>query len=63
MIRFLPYLLRSAWRNRVRSALTVLGVAVAVFLVTGLAKIFEFTNDMMTSLATLQIANGDGGGE
>ena len=31
-----------------------------VFLVTGLDKIFEFTNDMATSLATLQIANGEG---
>jgi hypothetical protein len=41
MIRFLPYLLRSAWRNRVRSILTVLGVAVAVFLVTGLASLLE----------------------
>lgn len=34
-----------------------------VFLVTGLDKIFEFTNDMMTSLATLQIANGEGESE
>ena len=30
-----------------------------VFLVTGLDKIFEFTNDISTALATLQIANGD----
>lgn len=29
-----------------------------VFLVTGLDKIFEFTNDVSTGLAMLQIANG-----
>ena len=31
-----------------------------VFLVTGLDKIFEFTNDISTALATLQLANGEG---
>ena len=41
MIKFLPYVLRSAWRNRVRSMLTVLGVAVAVFIVTFLAAVRE----------------------
>jgi len=30
-----------------------------VFLVTGLDKIFEFTNDIATALATLQLANGE----
>ena len=30
-----------------------------VFLVTGLDKIFEFTNDIATSLATLQMANNE----
>lgn len=39
MIRFLPYVLRSALRNRVRTALTVFGIGTAVFLVTGLAAI------------------------
>ena len=34
MIKFAPYILRSAWRNRLRTLLTVLGVAVAVFLIT-----------------------------
>ena len=29
-----------------------------VFLVTGLDKIFEYTNDMATALATLQMAQG-----
>ena len=33
-----------------------------VFLVTGLDKIFDFTNDISTALATLQLA-GDGKGE
>ncbi|MHC4818156.1 MAG: hypothetical protein ACYTF8_08890 [Planctomycetota bacterium] len=41
MIKFLPYVLRSAWRNRLRTLLTVLGVAVAVFLITGLAAILD----------------------
>ena len=41
MIKFVPYVLRSAWRNRVRSVLTVLGVATAVFIVTGLAAVLE----------------------
>ena len=41
MIRFIPYILRSARRNRVRSGLTVLGVAVAVFLMTGLGALLE----------------------
>ncbi|MHC4294434.1 MAG: STAS domain-containing protein [Planctomycetota bacterium] len=30
-----------------------------VFLVTGLDKIFEFTNDISTALATLQISNSE----
>ncbi len=30
-----------------------------VFLVTGLDKIFEFTNDISTALATLQLTGGD----
>ena len=34
-----------------------------VFLVTGLDKIFEFTNDISTALATLQLASGEGDSE
>ena len=34
-----------------------------VFLVTGLDKIFQFTNDMATALATLQIESDGAGGE
>jgi hypothetical protein len=41
MIRLLPYVLRSAFRNRVRTALTVFGVGTAVFLATGLAAILK----------------------
>jgi uncharacterized membrane protein YqiK len=41
MIRFLPYVLRSAWRNRIRTILTVLGVGVAVFIITGLGAILD----------------------
>jgi len=32
-----------------------------VFLVTGLDKIFQFTNDISTALTTLQMAEGKGG--
>lgn len=32
-----------------------------VFLVTGLDKIFEFTNDISTALTTLQMKGGEGG--
>ena len=41
MIKFAPYVLRSAWRNRLRTLLTVLGVAVAVFLITWLGAILD----------------------
>jgi len=41
VIKFLPYLVRSAWRNRMRTILTLAGVGVAAFLVTGLAAILE----------------------
>jgi hypothetical protein len=41
MIKYMPYIVRSAWRNKVRSTLTVLGVAVAVFIVTFLAAVRE----------------------
>jgi hypothetical protein len=41
MIQYLPYVLRSAWRNRLRTALTVLGVGFAVFMITGLAAILH----------------------
>ena len=34
-----------------------------VFLVTGLDKIFEFTNDVSTALATIQLAGEQGGGD
>jgi len=41
MIKLLPYVVRSAWRNRLRTLLTVAGVGVAVLTVTGLAAILE----------------------
>jgi hypothetical protein len=61
MIRFLPYVLRSAWRNKVRSALTVLGVAVAVFLVTALAALLESRKAAVegSSATTLVVAEKD----
>ena len=34
-----------------------------VFLVTGLDKIFSFTGDIATALATVQMANGEGSEE
>ena len=41
MTNFLPYVIKSAWRNRVRTVLTVLGVGIAVFLIAGLAAILD----------------------
>jgi uncharacterized membrane protein YqiK len=41
VIKYLPYLVRSAWRNRIRTTLTVLGVGVAVFIITGLGAILD----------------------
>ena len=52
MIRFLPYILRSAARNRVRSALTVVGVAIALFLMTGLGAILESRNSAVQGVST-----------
>jgi len=41
MTGFLVYMVKSAWRNRVRTVLTVLGVGIAVFLVAGLGSILD----------------------
>ena len=41
MIKFVPYLLRSVWRNRLRTVLTLSGVGLAVFLMSGLGAILE----------------------
>ena len=41
MIKLLPYVVRSAWRNRLRTILTLGGVGLSVFLITGLAAILE----------------------
>lgn len=40
-MKFLPYLLRSVRRNRLRTVLTLAGVGLAVFLMSGLAAILE----------------------
>ena len=47
MIRFVPYIIRSSKRNAVRSTLTVLGVAVAVFMMTGLGALLESRADAL----------------
>ena len=41
MIKFLPYMLRSVRRNRLRTVLTLSGVGLAVFIMSGLAAILE----------------------
>ena len=51
MIKLLPYMLRSAWRNRLRTVLTLGGVGVAVFLVTGLAAILESRQTAVSSVS------------
>jgi hypothetical protein len=41
MIRFVPYVVRSARRSPVRTALTVLGVGIAVFMATILGALLD----------------------
>ena len=61
MIRFVPYVIRSSLRNRVRSMLTVLGVAVAVFLMTGLGALLESRASAIegSSATTLVVSEKD----
>ncbi len=61
MIRFVPYIIRSSTRNRVRSGLTVLGVAVAVFLMTGLGALLESRTKAIegSSATTLVVSEKD----
>lgn len=46
MWKFLPYILKSVWRNRTRTALTVSGAAVALF-------VFTFVGSVQEGLASL----------
>jgi hypothetical protein len=61
VIKLLPYVLRSAFRNKVRTALTVLGIGTAVFLVTGLAAILESHENALAgaSQTTLVVSEKD----
>ncbi len=59
MIKFVPYVFRSALRNRVRSALTVLGVAVAVFIVTGLATLLESRRTALAATPETLLTTGE----
>jgi hypothetical protein len=61
MIRFVPYVIRSSLRNRIRSGLTVLGVAVAVFLMTGLGALLESRAEALegSSATTLVVSEKD----
>src|SRR2546426_5627583 len=47
MLRFLPYILKSLWRQRLRTALTVSGTAVALF-------VFCFVGAVQEGLARLR---------
>lgn len=61
MIRFVPYIVRSALRNRVRTALTILGVGAAVFLMTGLSAILASHETALASGSeTLLVVQEDG---
>ena len=46
MLKFIPYIAKSLWRNRTRSALTVSGAAVAMF-------VFTFVGSVQEGLANL----------
>ncbi|MEM7754946.1 MAG: ABC transporter permease [Planctomycetota bacterium] len=52
LARCIPYVLKQAWRHRVRSLLTVLGIAIAMFLFTAV----QAMNEGVT-IATTQTAN------
>ena len=47
MLRFWRYVLRTMARHRVRTALTVVGVAVAVFIVTYLYAIYDSRSQLV----------------
>ena len=51
MFRFLPYILRSARRNKVRSVLTLVGVMVAVGVFAVLASIESSMNVTIDTVA------------
>lgn len=39
MFKFIPYIIRNVWRNKTRTLLTILGVAVAVAIFCALASL------------------------
>ena len=62
MLRLLPYVMRSAARNRVRSILTLLGVSVAVAIFCFLASIrssMQATIDRVAQSTLLILAEKD----
>jgi cell division protein FtsX len=52
MIKLWRYVTRNVWRNPVRTMLTVLGVGVAVFIVTYLFTIFDSRSQVVANAAS-----------
>ncbi len=52
MTRYWRYVLRNVWRNPARTCLTVLGVAVAIFIITYLFTIFDSRNQAVAGTAS-----------
>ena len=52
MFKFWRYVTRNVRRNPVRSALTIFGVGVAVFIITYIAVIFDSRNQVVAGAAS-----------
>ena len=48
MIKFIPYILKTLWRHRSRTILTVTGSAVAIFVYCFVGAVQEGMNDLQT---------------
>jgi len=55
MFKFWRYVMRNVWRNPVRTVLTVLGVGVAVFIVTYLFTIFDSRRQLVAGAASTML--------
>ena len=59
MIRYVPYVWRSVSRNRVRSILTVAGVAVGVLIVTWLAAVRDSRRHALDAASQTTLVTGE----
>ena len=55
MFKFWRYVTRNVWRNPIRTVLTILGVGVAVFVVTYLCAIFDSRSQLVAGAASTML--------